>query len=96
MGMENAENRPSVPGPDQNKGENNAMKIVWVKSGDSIKPRMVEVGETDEINYEVITGINEGEEVITSLQSNSGAIKVENERASSPFMPKPPGQNRKK
>lgn len=78
----------------------NAHKMVWIKTATEIHPQMVSVGETDEINYEVLSGLAEGDEVIISVSSTNaatanGAMTSEGE-ARSPFMPSPPGANRKK
>ncbi len=72
-------------------------KTVWIKNDSAIFPKTVVVGETDEINYEVISGIEEGEEVITSMATVSAKEKKAAGTAGtqSPFMPTPPGRNRK-
>lgn len=75
-------------------------KTVWVKTADSIYPKTIVVGETNEINYELISGIQEGEEVIISMSSvsgNSDGADGKAASAQSPFMPTPPGgRNTKK
>ncbi len=72
------------------------MKIVWVKNGNTIKPQRVILGETDEISYEVIKGLNEGDEVVTSLgkPASYGGMTQSNVQRS-PFMPTRPGRNRR-
>lgn len=72
-------------------------RTVWIKKSDSIYPQTVVLGETDEINYEVISGIQEGEEIIISMSSVSANVKTANDAtaAKSPFMPTPPGQRNK-
>ncbi len=42
-------------------------KRVWVKNGELIKPIMVETGMTDGINLEIISGLNAGDEIVTSM-----------------------------
>ncbi|MDD4190181.1 MAG: efflux RND transporter periplasmic adaptor subunit [Mangrovibacterium sp.] len=72
-------------------------KTIWVKKQDAICPQTVVLGETDEINYEVISGVQEGEEIILSLiQGSSGKGKPADSGAAakSPFMPTPPGQRK--
>jgi HlyD family secretion protein len=73
-------------------------KTVWIKTSDSIFPRTVVVGETDEINYELISGIREGDEVIVSMESVSAKEKAAGGTAGakSPFMPAPPGSRNSK
>jgi HlyD family secretion protein len=70
-------------------------KTVWIKKPDAVYPQTVITGETDEINYEVISGIQEGEEIIISMSSVSAKGKPADNAASaqSPFMPTPPGRN---
>lgn len=69
-------------------------KTVWVKKGNVIRSQQVTLGETDEAFYEVVSGLNEGDEVLISLtQSSAGA--GETSAARSPFMPQRPGSNRK-
>jgi len=72
-------------------------KMVWVKKQDAIYPQTVVLGETDEINYEVISGIQEGEEIILSMSAvtASGKTTETETAAKSPFMPTPPGQSNK-
>ena len=73
-------------------------KTVWVKDGAMLHPKKVVVGVTDEIHYELISGLKEGDEVVVSLSSNNpsqvGAAGAK--AAKSPFMPQRPGSNRKK
>lgn len=71
-------------------------RMVWVIENKTIVPKQIEVGQTDEINYEILSGIDEGAEVIVSVTAQGGEEKTaEKKAASSPFMPKPPGNNRK-
>ncbi len=73
-------------------------KTAWIKKNDLIYPQTVVLGETDEINYEVISGIQEGEEIIlsmTSVSSAKGKSTDSEAAAKSPFMPTPPGQKSK-
>lgn len=71
-------------------------EMVWVKEGNSIHKQCVELGETDEINYEVISGLEEGDELIFGLSESAAIQQPESTTAQSPFMPTPPGGNRKK
>ena len=74
-----------------------ADKKVWVKTSSKIYPVDVKVGETDEINYELVSGLNEGDDVIVSMTSVSKKEASQNEAAAkSPFMPTPPGQKKNK
>jgi HlyD family secretion protein len=67
--------------------------FVWVKNGQAIFPRKIETGDNDGINYEIISGISEGDEVVVSLEKQAiGKLK---KTARSPFMPQRPGGPRK-
>jgi len=66
---------------------------IWVKKGNVLQSVQVETGINDGINAEARTGLNEGDEVLISMTS-SGASDVK-KAASSPFMPKRPGQAKK-
>lgn len=70
-------------------------KLIWIKTGDSIQPRYVTTGLTDETNVEIKEGINEGELVVVSMeQLTAKAAKTAAASTSSPFMPKRPGQKK--
>jgi HlyD family secretion protein len=58
--------------------------MVWVKVGDSIKPRRVRTGATDGLNTEIRGKIEEGEEVVLSMTTsqNTQASQQQN-----PFAP---------
>ena len=72
-------------------------KEVWVLTDSTLYPKIIEVGETNEINYELISGLNEGDRVIISMSSFKGKIKSsETGSSKSPFMPTRPGKNNKK
>ncbi len=77
------------------KGESE--KQVWVKTDNKIYPTTVEVGETDEINYELLSdGLKEGTALITSMEATKASKGAEHEAARSPFMPTPPGAKKNK
>jgi HlyD family secretion protein len=73
-----------------------ANQTVWIKQGSVIFPRIISVGVTDEIHYEVLSGLIEGEEVIISMSSVGGSATAATKAAAvkSPFMPQRPGSNR--
>lgn len=78
--------------PTQESG-NDSIHTVWVKgSNGSIHPQRVTVGVTDEINYEVVNGLKEGDEVVTTM-STTGAQNQKGKTSSSFF--KPPGSERR-
>lgn len=88
----------NMPGPGNMPGmeaeSNNTGKIVWVKRDSTIRPVPVEIGLDDDINTEIISGLQSGDEVITSMEQQTAATTAK-AAASNPFMPKPPGANRK-
>ncbi|HEY3389030.1 MAG TPA: efflux RND transporter periplasmic adaptor subunit [Prolixibacteraceae bacterium] len=81
-----------VPESPQTEG---AYKTVWVKQGLEVHPQKVTLGVTDEIHDEVLSGLNEGDEVVISMTSAVSSAKVASGAAKSPFMPQRPGSNRK-
>ncbi|HZK95179.1 MAG TPA: efflux RND transporter periplasmic adaptor subunit [Prolixibacteraceae bacterium] len=89
---------PSIPlnGEGMSKSkQNDSVKTVWVKNGLLIHPQIVKVGVTDEIHYELLSGLNEGDEVVTSMSEGASTAKAKTAAAKSPFMPTRPGSNRK-
>ncbi len=74
----------------------NADKTVWIKQGLMIHPQKVKVGVTDEIHFEVLSGLHEGDEVVISMSTGTTSTsKAKTAVAKSPFMPQRPGSNRK-
>jgi HlyD family secretion protein len=43
-------------------------KLVWVKNGKTISQTKVVVGNTDEANYELLSGLKDGDEVLTTFE----------------------------
>ena len=91
----NFQGRPgdlAIEGPENNE----SVKMIWVKKGDSIWQQRVKVGVTDELYYEVINGIGEGNEVVVRLGSPVGYSNMNqtNTQQQSPFMPRRPGSSR--
>jgi HlyD family secretion protein len=70
-------------------------KTVWIKQGLMIHSQKIRVGVTDEIHYEVLSGLNEGDDVIITMSSNVTPVKGASTTVKSPFMPQRPGSNRK-
>ncbi len=71
-------------------------KRVWVKNGELIKPIMVETGMTDGINLEILSGLNAGDEIVTSMElgnSSSVASEKNEETQKSPFVQERPGRS---
>ena len=68
-------------------------KMVWIKKGDMIHEVPVKVGIDDDLNFQIISGLKEGDQVITAMNSSS-AVSTEktSQQGGSPFMPKMPGR----
>lgn len=77
-----------------NEKQTDSMKTVWVKQGLMVHPQKVTVGVTDEIHYEILSGLNEGDEVVTSMSAGTNSAKIKATATKSPFMPTRPGSNR--
>jgi hypothetical protein len=60
--------------------------MVWVKVGDSIKPRRVRTGVTDGLNTEIRGKIEEGEEVVLSMTTSQGSQSGQQQQQN-PFAP---------
>lgn len=73
-------------------------KTVWLKNGQSLEEKEVQVGTSTTSSIEVLEGLTEGQEIVTGMESGkqvAGAPR-QVEAESSPFMPKHPGQSKKK
>ena len=71
-------------------------RLVWIKNGQELKPKAVTVGSTSGNMIEITDGLNEGEELAVDLEASSITPAAEAETERSPFMPGPPGNNKKK
>ncbi|MBR4562730.1 MAG: efflux RND transporter periplasmic adaptor subunit [Bacteroidales bacterium] len=71
-------------------GEHN---MVWVKNGDNMMPRPVKTGMSDGAYRIIEQGVQAGDSVVLSAQyvAKEKAVK----KGENPFMPGPPGRNRK-
>jgi HlyD family secretion protein len=67
---------------------------VWIKNGELIHPVKIKVGINDGSNTEVINGLNEGDEVILTMNSANNSIKNTKAATTNPFMPKPPSRRK--
>ena len=59
--------------------------MVWVKAGDSLKPRRVRTGVTDGLNTEISGKIAEGEEVVTGMVATQASQAGQQQQ--NPFAP---------
>lgn len=69
-------------------------RLVWLKEGQSLQPRVIAVGSTSGNNIEVTEGLKDGDEVVVDLASVTAAPAPASAEKS-PFMPSPPGAKKK-
>ncbi len=78
---------PAILTEDQKIEDCEGQHKLWTKEGNTFKAHKVEVGTTNGVVTEILSGIKKGTEVLTEFNiSNSGK---EEEQTSNPFMPKP-------
>ena len=63
---------------------------LWTKEGDVFKAHKVEIGTTNGVTTEILSGIEPGTEVLTDFEVSGGAQQME-QQATNPFMPRPGG-----
>ena len=68
---------------------------VWTKEGTVFKAHKVEIGTTNGIMTEIVSGIKEGTEVLTDFNISGGAAEEEQQQGGNPFMPRPRNNNNK-
>ena len=67
---------------------------LWTREGNVFKAHKVEVGTTNGVMTEIVSGISEGTEILTDF-SMSGGDAPQGEQAQNPFMPRPRNNNNK-
>lgn len=80
------------------KDVSNAKNKVWTLEGNTLVAHKVNVGMSDGTHTQVLSGIKEGQVVITGVAMNTDdqtADDSSDESVSSPFQPGPPGKNKK-
>lgn len=83
--------RVQIPVEEASKKQKNS--FVWTKKGPIIHKVEVTIGSEDGINYEILSGLSEGDEVVLSMNVVT-VSKSEKKSAKSPFMPTRPGQKK--
>lgn len=69
--------------------------LIFVKKDGLLKPKKIKVGISNGFVVHIIEGLEEGEEVVTSIsQSGEQSKSTQGGDASSPFMPKKPSKKR--
>lgn len=67
---------------------------LWYRDGQTLKALPVEVGASNGVFTQILSGVNEGQEVISDAVINSGDAQEDAPEANNnPFMPGPPGRN---
>ena len=69
---------------------------VWTKEGSVFKAHKVEIGTSNGIMTEILSGIKEGTEILTDFNISGGAGEAEQQQAGNPFMPRPRNNNNNK
>jgi len=67
---------------------------VFVLQEGLIRPRAVVTGMDDGIQTEIVSGLQAGEQVVTSLEATREVVSAKAAGTSSPFLPKPPGSGK--
>ncbi len=78
---------PAILTEDQKIEDCEGQHKLWTKEGDTFKAHKVEIGTTNGVVTEIVSGIKEGTEVLTEFNVNNSG--EEEEKQSNPFMPKP-------
>lgn len=68
-------------------------RLLWMKEGSRLVPKAVETGNSDSNVTEIVGGVNEGDEIAVELITAIPEMESTAER--SPFMPGPPGGDKK-
>ena len=70
-------------------------RLVWVKAGQKLEPKIITVGTTSGNMTEVTEGLIEGDDIAVDLASATAAAPQQ-QAEQSPFMPSRPGSNKDK
>ena len=69
-------------------------RLVWVKNGNQLEPKAITFGSSNNNVTEVLSGLEEGEDVAVDLAVEAPVIANQTEQERSPFMPGPPGSKK--
>ena len=78
---------PAILTEDQKIEDCEGQHKLWTKEGNTLKAHKVEVGTTNGVVTEIVSGIGKGTEVLTEFSISNG--EEQEEKQSNPFMPKP-------
>ena len=62
---------------------------VWTLEGNTFKAHKVEVGTTNGMLTEIVSGINEGTDVLVDFKISGGEMEQAGQQTQNPFMPRP-------
>ena len=80
---------------DQTIEDCDASHKVWTKEDNVFKAHKVEIGTTNGVLTEILSGVSAGTEVLTDFNISGGAPEgPQAEQTTNPFMPRPRGNNR--
>ena len=82
---------PAILTEDQKIEDCEGQHKLWTKEGNTFKAHKVEVGTTNGVVTEIVSGIGNGTEVLTEFSISNG--EEQEEKQSNPFMPKPKNKN---
>ena len=68
---------------------------LWTKEGNTFKAHKVEIGTTNGVLTEIVSGVSAGTEVLTDFNLSGGEAQPE-QQAGNPFMPRPGGNRNNK
>ncbi len=71
-----------------------ALHKLWTLEGNTFKAHKVEVGTSNGVLTEIVSGINAGTDVLIDFTISGGEEKSQGQQAQNPFMPRPRGNNR--
>ena len=67
---------------------------LWTKEGNVFKAHQVEVGTTNGVLTEIVSGIAPGTEVLADMNVSGGEMATPEQQGGNPFMPRPRNNNR--
>ena len=74
----------------------NAKNKVWTLEGETLKAHKVNIGMSDGLHTEILSGISAGKQIITDIKVTDDSEEDETQQTRSPFAPGPRENNKKK
>ena len=66
---------------------------LWTKEGNVFKAHQVEIGTTNGVITEIVSGLAQGTEVLTDINVTGGEPQMGQQQGGNPFMPRPGNRN---